>query len=138
MLRADGRAVLIGPVRPANPLLRRLAEAWMLFPTQHEYRDWFSRSGIRRRRALRRSRRRGTAARAAPYAVAVERPQAAAAARRRSRCPPPDEAHAAPAGPVARVRAALRFAGGSLAGALFVPLAAVLALRHRLQERRAR
>jgi len=36
------------------------------------------------------------------------------------------------------VRSALRFAGGSLAGALFVPLAAALALRHRLQERQAR
>jgi hypothetical protein len=36
------------------------------------------------------------------------------------------------------VRTALRFAAGSFAGALFVPLAAALALRHRLQERRAR
>jgi hypothetical protein len=38
--------------------------------------------------------------------------------------------------PADRVRTALRFGAGSLAGALFVPLGAALALRHRLQERR--
>jgi hypothetical protein len=38
--------------------------------------------------------------------------------------------------PSDRARAALRFGVGSLSGALFLPLAAVLALRHRIQQGR--
>jgi len=136
VLRADGRAVLIGPVRPANPLLRRLAEAWMLFPTQDEYRDLLVAAGFADVELLPLAPSWYRSTRGA-YAVAASgrKPQAGASPLV---LPPPDEAHAGPSGPVTRVRAALRFAGGSLAGALFVPLAAVLALRHRLQERRAR
>ena len=60
-----------------------------------------------------------------------ERAPSRSRARRRCRCQPPAEtvASAAAARPAARARS-LRFAGGSLAGALFVPLAAALALRH--------
>jgi len=132
VLRAEGRAVVIGPVRPGNPLLRRVAETWMLFPTEQQYRDWFERAGfadvelIAVAPAWYRSPR-------GPYAVAVS-----------ARKPAPGDSPlglppaAAPTVPAGRVRSSLRFAGGSLAGALFVPLAAALALRQRLQERRVR
>jgi MPBQ/MSBQ methyltransferase len=131
VLRASGRAVVIGPVRPGNPLLRRVAETWMLFPTEQQYRDWFERAGfadvelIAVAPAWYRSPR-------GPYAVAVS-----------GRKPAPGDSPLAPSAGAAPVRAGrarsfLRFAGGSLAGALFVPLAAALALRQRWQERRVR
>ena len=73
----------------------------------------------------------------APYAVAVSgrKPAAGRVAARAARA----GARRCGRREAGRARCApsLRFAGGSLAGALFVPLAAALALRHRLQERRA-
>ena len=136
VLRAGGRALVVGPVRPGHPLLRRLAETWMLFPTEQQYRDWFSRAGFAGVELVTlappwyRSTR-------SPYAVAVSgaKPEPGPSPLP---LPPPAETVRAPAGAAGRVRASLRFAGGSLAGALFVPLAAALALRHRLRERRAR
>jgi MPBQ/MSBQ methyltransferase len=133
VLRADGIALVIGPVRPANALLRRLAETWMLFPTEREYRDLFERAGfadvalVPLAPAWYRSTR-------GPYGVAVSGRKPAPGASPLV-LPPPAETALAPGG---RVRSALRFAAGSLAGFLFVPLAAALALRHRLQERLAR
>lgn len=132
VLRAGGRALIVGPVRPAHRVLRWLAETWMLFPTEQQYRDWFSRAGFAGVEVVtlappwHRSSR-------APYAVAVSasKPEPGPSPLA---LPPPSETAGAPMGP-ARL---LRFAGGSLAGALFVPLAAALALRHRLGERRAR
>ena len=132
VLRAGGRALVVGPVRPANPLLRRLAEAWMLFPTVRQYRDWLGAAGFADVRVLTlappwyRSRR-------DPYAVAVTGTKA--------RPGPPALPPSAPSETVRGrigLRPVLRFAAGSLAGALFVPLAAALALRHRLEERRSR
>ena len=131
VLRADGRAVVIGPVRPANALARRLAEAWMLFPTEAQYEELLSRAGFAdiELRTLAppwyRSER-------GAYAVAVSGRKPAAGASPLALPPPAEPARAGV------VRSSLRFAGGSLAGALFVPLAAALALRHRLQERHAR
>lgn len=136
VLRAGGRAVLIGPVRPANPLLRRLADAWMLFPTEAEYRDWLTRAGFADVALVELAPSWYRSARG-PYAVAASGRKPAAGTSPLV-LPPPAEALGAPAGPGARVRSALRFAGGSLAGALFVPLGAALALRHRLRQRRAR
>ena len=43
---SGGRALVIGPVRPANAVLRALADAWMLFPTERQYREWFERAGF--------------------------------------------------------------------------------------------
>ncbi len=136
VLRTGGRALIVGPVRPAHPVLRRLAEAWMLFPTERQYRDWLSRAGFTGIEVVTvappwyRSSR-------VPYAVAVSgvKPQAGASPLR---LPAPAERVRAPTGPAGRLRVASRFAAGSLAGALFVPLAAALALRHRLREGRAR
>ena len=48
------RALVIGPVRPANRVARALAETWMLFPPGDEYRAWMEAAGfedVRMRRA---------------------------------------------------------------------------------------
>jgi MPBQ/MSBQ methyltransferase len=135
VLRAGGRALLIGPVRPANRVLRALADTWMLFPSADDYRTWFERAGFADVElaplapAWYRSRR-------APYAVAVSGrkpapgPSPAAAGA-------PAERLGAPAAGSERVRRLVRFAAGSLAGAAFIPLAIALAVRARLQERGA-
>src|SRR5215207_4554514 len=129
VLRAGGRALIAGPVLPAHPLLRRLADAWMLFPTEQQYREWLSRAGFTDMQVVTLAPPWYRSSRGA-YAVAASGRKPAAGSSPLA-LPPPAE----PAG-AGRMRSALRFAGGSLAGALFVPLAAVLALRHRLQERR--
>jgi MPBQ/MSBQ methyltransferase len=134
VLRPGGVGVVIGPVRPAGRLARLLADAWMLFPAEHEYRDWFERAGFadvtlhpvapewyRNRRV--------------PYAVAIAgtKPQAgpsplALPAR-------PTEQLRAPLRPLERVRVAARFAAGSLAGLAFVPIALAMTLRARWERR---
>lgn len=134
VLRAGGRALIVGPVSPANPLLRRLAETWMLFPTEAQYRDWLTRAGFTEVELVTvapswyRSSR-------GPYGVAASGLKPVAGPSKPVR-PPPRETLRAPLGGAARLRTAFRFAAGSLAGALFVPLAAVLALRDRWQRRR--
>jgi MPBQ/MSBQ methyltransferase len=134
VLRPGGVGVVIGPVRPAGRLARALADLWMLFPEEREYREWFERAGFtdvtlhpvapdwyRDRRV--------------PYAVAVAGVRAAGAPP--PPAGPPAEDVRAPLSPGRRVRVALRFAAGSLAGAAFVPLAALLTLRARLARRGA-
>jgi MPBQ/MSBQ methyltransferase len=135
VLRDGGRAVVIGPVRPANPVLRRLADAWMLFPTERDYRDWLERAGFADVAAVTlapswyRSRK-------GPYALAVSGRKPAPGPSPLVLAPPAERLRA-PMGPSERVRTALRFGAGALAGALFLPLGAALALRQRLHERRA-
>ena len=72
--RADGVALVIGPVRPANPIARWLAETWMLFPAAGEYTRWMEQAGFTdvRVRELAPTWYRGSA----PYALAVSRCQA--------------------------------------------------------------
>jgi MPBQ/MSBQ methyltransferase len=134
VLRSGGRALVIGPARPANPILRRLADTWMLFPPERDYRVWFERAGFADVAVITlappwyRSRR-------APYALAVSGRKPAPGSSPLE-LPPPAERVLAAMRPTDRARAALRFGVGSLSGALFLPLAAALALRHRIQEGR--
>src|SRR3954466_3956899 len=46
VLRPGGVALVVGPVPPGDRILRRLAELWMLFPTEAQYREWFERAGF--------------------------------------------------------------------------------------------
>src|SRR3954466_2603871 len=46
VLRPGGIAVVVGPVPPGDRILRALAELWMLFPTEAQYREWFERAGF--------------------------------------------------------------------------------------------
>jgi len=135
VLRPEGRAALIGPVRPGHPLVRRLAETWMLFPAEAEYRDWFTAAGFAdvALEALAPDWYRSPRG---PYAVVVSGRKPEAGPSPLPVGPLRDTARA-PTGPAERARFALRFAVGSLAGALFLPLGAALALRHRLRARSA-
>ncbi len=136
VLRPEGRAALIGPVRPGHPLAAR---GWprrgCCSPPRRSTATGSPPPASPTSRS-RRSRRTGTAARAGPTPS-----WSPGASRRPGPSPLPlgplrDTARA-PAGPAERARFALRFAVGSLAGALFLPLGAALALRHRLRARSA-
>jgi MPBQ/MSBQ methyltransferase len=138
VLRPGGIAVVVGPVRPAGRLARRLADLWMLFPEEHEYRAWFERAGFEDVTVTHvapdwyRDRR-------VPYGVAVAGTKPGAVAARQEGLPAaghesvgPEDLHA-PLTPSERARVAVRFVAGSLAGAAFVPIALALTLRARLR-----
>jgi MPBQ/MSBQ methyltransferase len=126
VLRPGGIALIAGPVRPANRWARRLADAWMLFPSEEQYRDWFAAAGFADVEVHPLVPEWFSGA----YAVAV-------AGRKPAAGPSPVEL-APPEPPDARMtpRRWLRFAGGSLAGLAFVPVAIALTLRARLRGRR--
>jgi MPBQ/MSBQ methyltransferase len=130
VLREGGTATVIGPVEPANPILRRLAGTWMLFPPEADYRRWFERAGFSdvRVHALAPDWYRGRSV----YAVAVT-------GVKRGATPPlppaAPEARDAPLTLGGRLRFAGRFVVGSAAGLVFVPIGAALALRARLARR---
>lgn len=46
VLKPGGLACLIGPVHPTHPVSRFFADAWMLFPSEKEYMDWFTKAGF--------------------------------------------------------------------------------------------
>ena len=131
VLRPGGTGVVIGPVRPANPLLRRLSQAWMLFPGEDEYRLWFERAGFAdiEVHVLAPDWYRGRS----PYGVAVAGTKPAPGPSPiASAAPAVVEDRATPLSGVERLRFAGRFVLGSAAGAAFVPIGVVLSLRARL------
>jgi MPBQ/MSBQ methyltransferase len=129
VLAPGGVALVVGPVPPGDRILRALAELWMLFPTEDQYREWFERAGFEDVSLVtvapewyrdRRSR----------YGVAVT-------GRKPVAGPSPltlgaTEDLSAPLSPRERLKFAGRFVLGSLAGAVFVPVGIALALRARL------
>jgi MPBQ/MSBQ methyltransferase len=126
VLRPGGIAMLAGPVRPAHPWARRLADAWMLFPAEADYRAWFAAAGFADIEV------RGLAPdwHLGDFAVAI--------AGRKDAPGPTQLALAPPEPPDARMtpRRWLRFAVGSLAGLAFVPVALALTLRARFRRGR--
>ena len=46
VIKPGGLACLIGPVHPTHPVSRFFADAWMLFPTEAEYLEWFTKAGF--------------------------------------------------------------------------------------------
>lgn len=46
VIKPGGVAVLVGPLEPQNTFARFIANTWMLFPTEEEYRLWFERAGF--------------------------------------------------------------------------------------------
>jgi MPBQ/MSBQ methyltransferase len=117
VLKPGGRALLIGPVEPGNPILKALASTWMLFPPESDYRVWFEAAGFEdvAIHALAPTWYRGRST----YAVAVT-------GSKRTPGPSPAARAPQPEAPVSRVRFAARFVLGSAAGAVFVPIGAVL------------
>ena len=129
VLRPGGRALLVGPLAPRGRVARALADAWMLFPRADEYRGWMAAAGFEDGEELLMS---------APWGG--EPTYAIAIAGRKTR---PGDSPAAAAGPPAeradeRMTAArwLRFLGGSVAGAAFVPIGVAAHLRARWAARR--
>jgi MPBQ/MSBQ methyltransferase len=132
VLKPGGVGVVIGPVKPANPILRRLSETWMLFPSEDEYRAWFAAAGFEdvRVEVLAPDWYRGRS----PYGVAIAGTRGGAP--HSAPAPAVAEDRAAPMTLADRARFAGRFVIGSAAGFVFVPIGAVLALRARLARRR--
>jgi len=133
VLREGGVGVVIGPVRPAGRIARALADLWMLFPEQDQYRAWFERAGFedvtlhpvapdwyRERRV--------------PYAVAATGVKRAAGPSPLA-LPPPTEDLRAPLTARGHAQVAARFVAGSLAGLAFVPIALLMTVRARLERR---
>jgi MPBQ/MSBQ methyltransferase len=129
--RATGTALIIGPVRPANRVAKALAETWMLFPAADEYVRWMENAGFTevRTRELAPDWYRDERN---PYALAVSGVKPVPGP---SPAATPAPAADPPAGPL---RFLARFVLGSAAGAAFVPIGAVLALRARRAARRGR
>src|SRR5687767_8866246 len=110
VLREGGVGVVMGPVRPAGRIVRALADVWMLFPSVSEYREWFERAGFSDVQVVPVAPD-GYRDTRVPYAVAVSGVAGAGASS--LALPPPSERLDAKGG---RLRSALRFAVGSLAG----------------------
>jgi MPBQ/MSBQ methyltransferase len=135
VLRPGGIALVVGPLPPGGRLARRLAEAWMLFPREAQYREWFARAGFNALEA---------AYVEAPWQGDGGPPYGLAIAGRK---PVAGESPAALSPPAEDLRERLTFAGrarfaarfvlGSLAGAAFLPIGVALNLRARLKRRRS-
>lgn len=153
VLRPGGIALVAGPLRPRHRVGRLLADTWMLFPEEEQYRAWFAAAGFVEVCAVY----------AAPewhrggptsYGIAIAGMREAAVfagangagARARGGRPatgasgrPPTADHVdAPLTVAGKLRFAGRFVAGSAAGAAFVPIAAALTARQRLARRRGR
>ena len=129
VVRPGGTVLVVGPLPPRRRIARLLADAWMLFPTEAQYRGWFEAAGLEEIEELRLAPPWGRRSGQAGYALAI--------AGRASEAGPP----LAPAHAIEDVRAPwtalrlLRFAAGSLTGALFVPVGLVLNRRARRRDR---
>jgi MPBQ/MSBQ methyltransferase len=133
VLKPGGVAVVVGPLPPANRAARWLADVWMLFPSQDQYRDWFAAAGFSEISIVhvappwhRRDR--------PPYALAIAGVKPAPGQSPLT-LPERGESLDEPMTWARRLRFAARFVAGSAAGAAFVPIGAGLALRARMARR---
>jgi MPBQ/MSBQ methyltransferase len=134
VLRPGGIALVVGPLPPSGRLARRLAEAWMLFPTEGQYREWFARAGFARLETVYVEapwQRDG----GAPYGLAIAGRKLAAGSAPVAPSPPAEDLRQ-PLTLAGRLRFAARFLLGSAAGAAFVPVGVALNLRARRRRRR--
>ncbi len=46
VVKPGGVALMIGPLEPASWFSRTMANTWMLFPKEKEYREWFEKAGF--------------------------------------------------------------------------------------------
>jgi MPBQ/MSBQ methyltransferase len=125
VVRPGGTVLVVGPLPPTDRLARLIADAWMLFPAEAQYREWFEAAGFEEITA----RRLG-----APWSGdSARRTYAMAISGIATEQGPPVTAPA-PSERVEEpwtVRRLLRFAGGALAGAAFIPIGLFLNLRAR-------
>ena len=127
ILKPEGLALMIGPLRPKNLIGRWIADTWMLFPEERDYYQWFEAAGFVN------IRKRYIAPKwvlKEPYGIAMvgEKPQPGPSAL--SYEPARFEARKS-AVPVKSLPAFLgRLLAGSLAGFLFIPMALLGYLRY--------
>jgi MPBQ/MSBQ methyltransferase len=121
VVKPGGIALVVGPLPPERKLAKTLADLWMLFPPESDYREWMARAGFDDIRATF----------IAPewtgqqygIAIAGRKPKAG-----------PSPAASAPRESVTEPMTARRWArwvAGSAAGAVFVPVGALASLRAR-------
>jgi MPBQ/MSBQ methyltransferase len=134
VLRPGGLAMVAGPLPPSGRAARWLADAWMLFPSRADYVRWFEAAGFDEVRVLTMDAPWATSAGDGPYAVAV----AGRATRSGAPAARSDETVAERADEPWTARRLLRFAAGSLAGALFIPVGIFMNLRARRTRERSR
>ncbi|HEV2820567.1 MAG TPA: methyltransferase domain-containing protein [Solirubrobacteraceae bacterium] len=153
VLRPGGIALVAGPLRPRHRVGRLLADTWMLFPEDEQYRAWFAAAGFVEVSAVYAApewHRGGPAS----YGIAIAgmREEAVFAGANGARAQvrggalqaagndrPSTADHVdAPLTVREKLRFAGRFVVGSAAGAAFVPIAAALTARERLARRRGR
>jgi MPBQ/MSBQ methyltransferase len=133
VIKPGGIALVVGPLPPANRAARLLADVWMLFPREGEYRAWFVAAGFAdiATAYVAPAWHRGTRG---PYGLAIAgiKPAPGCASLKLAE---PAEAVDAPMTAARRLQFAARFVVGSAAGAAFVPVGAALALRRRMARR---
>lgn len=128
VLKEGGIAVVIGPLKPRSPVARFLASLWMNFPTQGEYTSWFTRVGFTnvRARYVRPPWYPGE-----EYAIAISGMKPRGGESPFVLGPKKEDLNEARSFSQT-ITTIARFAVGSLAGAAFVPIAALLTLKARL------
>jgi MPBQ/MSBQ methyltransferase len=126
VVRPGGIALIVGPLPPRRRLARLVADTWMLFPSEAEYRAWFEAAGFEAIETLRL---------AAPWGGGGEPRYALAIAGRASAggAPTPPDHAAEDVHEPWTARRLARFAAGSLAGAAFIPIGLAAHLRARRQ-----
>ena len=129
VVRPGGTVLVVGPLPPRGRVARLVADTWMLFPTEAQYRGWFEGAGFDEIEELRLAAPWGSGGGEPGYAIAI-------AGRASDAGPPPASASALEdvSEPWTAGRL-LRFAAGSLAGFVFVPVGVFLRLRARRRRR---
>jgi MPBQ/MSBQ methyltransferase len=133
VVKPGGVALVVGPLPPANRAARWLADVWMLFPREDEYRAWFAGAGFGEISTAHVAPAWHRGARA-PYALAI-------AGVKPSAGPPAMELPALaerldePMTVRRRLEFVARLVAGSAAGAAFVPVGIALAVRARMARR---
>jgi MPBQ/MSBQ methyltransferase len=119
VLRPGGLAMVAGPLPPSGRAARWLADAWMLFPSRADYVRWFEAAGFADLRVLTMDAPWAASPGEGAYAVAV-----AGRATRSGAPVVPSWGETVPerADEPWTMRRLVRFAAGSLAGALFIPI----------------
>ena len=120
VIKPGGHALMIGPLEPGTWFSRYMANLWMLFPKEQEYRKWFEEAGFSDIRSVY-VRPHWHDGKTSQYGIAImgKKPAAGdspAAAQSKLK-------QAAPMTLGRRLRMTWRVIVGSLAGGVFIPLA---------------
>jgi MPBQ/MSBQ methyltransferase len=124
VIKPGGVALVIGPLRPRRFTARVLANTWMNFPTAEDYIAWFAAAGFE---AIRARMVRPPWVTREDYGIAIAGTKKSPGESRLALGPMREDL-ASRSSAAERVASAMRFVVGSTAGALFVPVAALLTL----------